>query len=288
MNDFAKKYVDKVESLFDNAIEKIESNISNYKAFKTLQSFRVKMLNEIEKAFKSEFSDQLESNISPIIKESYSYFRSDKKLFTPKGKKATAKQNFFVAPEALPNFFDERVKNYLLASDIYYLGKIITDEQVLAKIRQFIDDYYNSNYDPNSGVFVPNLQDFAETLANQIQTEKWKISRIVNTSINKIRSNANVLYMQQAKVEKYEVIEVNDRITCPYCKHIDGMTFTVNNAVASIKKELDSPVDELPPFATANDIDTFKTLTNAEVEKLGINRPPFHPNCRGTLGAIVE
>jgi SPP1 gp7 family putative phage head morphogenesis protein len=284
MNDFAKKYVDKVETLFDSFINSLTIVKTNFKSAKDFQKY---VMKEITKKYESEFLDKLENNISPIIKESYSYFRSDKKVFTAR-KKATAKQNFFIAPQPLPNFFDTRVQNYLLASDLHYLGKILTDTDVIARLNKFIEDYYNSNYDPNSGVFVPNLEDFAESLANELQTEKWKISRIVNTTINKIRSNANVLYMQQAKVEKYEVIEVNDRITCPYCKHIDGMTFTVKNAVESIKKELDSPVDELPPFATANDIDIFKKLTNTEVEKLGINRPPFHPNCRGTLGAIIE
>ncbi len=268
-NDYSKS----INDLYSGFIESLKLGLKSIKK----ETKANKISDIISKIFAVEFADKTNEIVQPYINESYNDFRKDKSTFSK------AKAKFFIIPEAVNGALDFRVIEYLIGFENYYLGKFIDDPDTQKRINEFINNFYNDNANATTN-------DFINGISNLVGAEIWKIGRILATTHSKIRNNANVLYMQQAKVAKYEIIEVNDRLTCPHCRVLNGKTFEVSNAVSNIKKEIESKPEDVglvSPFATQFPIFEFEKLDSKGISELGILKPPFHPNCRGVLAAII-
>lgn len=128
-----------------------------------------------------------------------------------------------------------------------------------------------------------------------LKGEDWKIQRVINTSVNKMRNFGAVAYMNQAEVEHFIIRGVNDSRQCPYCAALQGKKFSVSKAFEKIEKATQSEpelIKEDTPFATSvfagqEGIDELEGLTAEEIQDKGIDAPPFHPNCRDTIVADI-
>lgn len=78
------------------------------------------------------------------------------------------------------------------------------------------------------------------------ETYKYSAERLVRTELAYVKGQADVLTYEKLKVEEYELLAILDNRTSSICQEKDGQHF---------------PVDKI---------------------QVGINYPPFHPNCRTT------
>jgi hypothetical protein len=123
-----------------------------------------------------------------------------------------------------------------------------------------------------------------------LDLERWKIRRIIETTVNRARAYASVNYISQAKISEYEVAEVGDAKTCAYCQHMDGQIMEVKNTVEALDTMTDkgvASVGEYMPFATTMKIEEFKQLGAADLQAAGFHTPAYHPHCRGRIVALI-
>lgn len=99
---------------------------------------------------------------------------------------------------------------------------------------------------------------------------------------------------EEADVEYYEILEMEDERTCPICREMNGKVFPVAQgrllAEAILNAKTPEEVKELSPWVKNSKEVMGKTPK--ELAAAGKILPPFHFNCRGTtvarLGASGE
>ena len=133
-----------------------------------------------------------------------------------------------------------------------------------------------------------NINTFRAEFTDLLAGEDWKIVRIVNTTVNKMRNTAALNYMSQAEVIKFSIVGISDRHRCAYCAALNGKTFDVAYAVERIT-EVENVAPEMvkaaSPFITSKQVnlspEDLKRMTEAEIQaKAGGAYPPFHGSCR--------
>jgi SPP1 gp7 family putative phage head morphogenesis protein len=215
-------------------------------------------------------------------------FRKDKRIFTQaRGFSAPAK--FFAVPDPVFGLPDYRAVEYLVAHDTFYLGRFIVDEDTRRRLLDWIAlEYLGQNSPIGKGQAA--VTEFLDRYEAQVQLEAYKIRRIMETTANRCRNYANLNYINQAELDEYEVVEVNDKRTCGYCEHMNGKTFSVADSVAQMKKVVEGEPGDTPtlaPFATNIPLENFKKLTAAELQAQGIGLPSYHCHCRGRVVAVI-
>lgn len=231
-----------------------------------------------------------ESNVDRI----YSHYRKDRKIFT---KKADISADALLTltykdapiPEALFDMNDFRAIEHAIRHDSMYLGKLITDPDTKKKIYKMLRERYIEGSIPfgNNPGWVA---DFKSQFSDLLQHESWKVRRIIDTSVSGLRNDANVKYMNQARVMKFEVIEAVDENTCEYCQTLNGMEFEVTQAVTKIIGKMNAGpenINSVSPFATTIKLDEFKSMSAQAISASGIQQPPYHPHCRGRIVAVI-
>ena len=91
-----------------------------------------------------------------------------------------------------------------------------------------------------------------DAIAKKMNTSKYNAGRLVMTEQAAFAAMAQKECYKELDVEKFEVIETFDAITCEMCGEMDGKVF---------------PMSEY---------------------QVGLNVPPFHPNCRGCTAPWFE
>lgn len=94
--------------------------------------------------------------------------------------------------------------------------------------------------------------DIAKKVAEGTGTEVWKAKRLVRTIITEASAEAELKALDDAGFDEYEYIATKDEKTCPVCGRLDGRKYDLRD------------------------------------KKVGINCPPMHPNCRCTIGTVLE
>jgi SPP1 gp7 family putative phage head morphogenesis protein len=218
----------------------------------------------------------------------YEYYRKDDSIFP---KPQTTENSSFASfpPKAVLDLADKRAIEWLQNHDITFLSKFITDADTIKRVTDFINKFYLEQGEA-IGDNEKVLNEFIKAFSEVLDLERWKIRRILDTSVNKVRSYANVNYMSQANVAEFKVVEVMDRITCPHCKAMNNRVFSVSITKDKIEKVVKSEMTEigtLSPFATSIPIVDLEKMTDKELQAKGIDATPFHPSCRGTLVAVL-
>ena len=227
-----------------------------------------------------EFLQKIKPQVQKWTAKLYKEFRTDKAIFGDANNIPSAK---FSLP-------DTRAMEFYAQADNFYLGKFITDPDTKKKVADFIADEYLKGGGA-IGRDSASLQKFKEAFTDVLAGEDWKIRRIVDTSVNRMRSSGSVQYMRQAGVETFKIVGVMDRLTCPYCESMHGRHFSVTKFAEKVDTLSFSP-DSLPdqfPFITgmyaAEDLDS---VSIEELESKGIGLPPFHPHCRDSIVAVLH
>jgi hypothetical protein len=87
--------------------------------------------------------------------------------------------------------------------------------------------------------------------------------------------------------ETYQITEILDERTCPFCMDMHGRTFSVPGAKSLLERALrtQDPNDlkQLFPFPKGDkeSLKNYAKMTNDELQRHGYAVPPFHPLCRG-------
>lgn len=293
LEEFSKQYQSDMDAIFSSAIDKaavgLEADLKGRNKPTTQDQMVDLVFYYIYKDWSMNFKVPAQQITKKNIQNCYGYYRADKSIFA-KTKKGSSSNSFdFIPPDSMYNMKDYRTIDYLKSSDDFYMGKFVTDKDTRKRLTNWVTQYFIEEGNPigkNSDTISAFVAQFKDLAFN----ESYKIRRIVETTLNKSRNYASILFIEQAQVAKYEIVEIGDRLTCAWCQTMDGKTFTVSDAVSLIKNVTDKPVEDVPditPFATSIKIDEFKGLSDAQLIAKGIQTPPFHSHCRGRVVASI-
>lgn len=293
LGDTIQKYVDQYLGATKLRYSKAVKSLTNAVGEKLLglgegageQEITDAILYTLYTRFKGEFTDKMQTTISKFVSDAYTFFRKDKTVF------GTVTETGKAVPNGAFNTIDYRALEYFKNSDSFYLGKFITDDDLKSQITQYIQDEYLTRNLP-IGNNTKALSAFKEKFGDIMEGQDWKLRRIIDTTVSKMRNTAAVNYMNQAEVESFEVVGVTDRLQCAYCKNMQGKTFSVSRAVNSINNLVKSEPELVgmdSPFITAiyKKPDDMKELTGDQLQDAGVTTPPFHSHCRDVLVAIL-
>lgn len=285
LNRYIGKYRRDIGANFTKAVGKV-SNLVTKELLKfdkgaSVQEVQDAVLYIIYKNWPEEFSKKNRKYITKWVQESYRYFRNDLGVFPS----ATN------IPKAALNLKDLRTMEYYKKSDTLYLGKFITDEDTKKKVTEYIKKKYLDESLPiNDKKDLANSfkAEFGDTLVK----EGWKIDRIINTTVNKMRNTAAVHYMEQAGVERFTIVGIKDRLQCGYCAELNGKEFEVSHAVSSASSLAASSPEEVrekTPFVTSifKSPEDLKGLSMSELQKAGVALPGYHGHCRCAISAVL-
>jgi len=296
MNKLVNKYFNDTVQNYRRAIVKVSKIVANlfknYGEATGIDRIKEDVYLAILRNWEDQFIAKQNTTSADNIEKIYSYFRKDKKVFGNKthfSKQAGQFAEGDPIPEATFDLLDFRTIDYLSDSDSLYLGKFITDESTKKKIEKYLEEKYIAG-DLPLGNDPKVLNKFQNEFEKVLNLETWKIRRVIDTTVNNARNDANVMYMNQANIEKYEIIEIVDQLTCDWCAYMNGMEFSINNAVSKIQNKVDvgpENVSLISPFATSIPIEDFKKLSDAEIQGKNITTPSYHPSCRGRTVAVI-
>lgn len=280
MDKFARKYVKSVYARFRKALSSIADSIKlslgKLPSVAPPSEVVQVVLYEMYSKWPGLFARPIESQVNQMVKDIYRHYKTDKTVF-----------GSLKRPAPSLSLHDYRAMDYMKDVDMMYLGRFITDPDTRKRVTRWIEDWYAKEDAPigkNKQAINLFSKDFEETLS----LEGWKIRRIIDTSVNKMRNYAHVSYLHDGKVESFEVAEVMDQITCDHCQHMDGKTFSVQKAFDKTKKVIEAGTDEVQkysPFATDRKLEDFKLMDSEALQDAGFDTPPYHPHCRGRITA---
>lgn len=282
---YMKKSMAAYNSAVDLVAERVKARLKTIQEGTPLKSIQEAVLAAILVNWDEAYIYDQEAISSEAVQELYDFFRRDTKVFEKRPNSFS--NDDFEIPDAVFDMDDFRAIQYFQSSDRLYLGKFINDEDTKRKLYKFIqEEHVNGNLpigeNPGEG--------FNKKFKGLLRGEAYKISRIIDTTTNRIRNNASVYYMSQAEVDKYQVVEINDNLTCEWCAHMDRMEFSVTDTMERLKKVSESDpaeVSKIAPFATSINISDFKSMTNDDLAKANMDVPAYHPKCRGFVTAIL-
>lgn len=288
-NSLDRSYFNEIHKLFlatnEKARKAIRDRMEKLDQNAPVESVQRDLYVEYLKVWESNFASQLQTPVSNNINAVYDHFRKDKKVFPRTGGSSNSFAEGDEIPAAVFDLSDVRAIEFMEQVDELYLGKIPTDADTRARINKYIVDNYLRDGMP-IGKDKAALDKFANEFRDVLNLEGWKIRRIIDTSVIRMRSYGHINYLNQAQVEEYEIIEMLDQLTCEYCQHVDGFKFSVAEAHSRISKEISGGPEGLfqtSPFATSLKIADFKALDSSALSAQGIMKPPFHPHCRGRI-----
>lgn len=272
------KAVSKVVAEITKALSKLGEAVTYEQVYDTVLYHLYTNWQEAFKAPQSKI-------ISKFVEVAYNFFRKDKSIFGEIDKETKL-------PKATFDMVDIRAMEYFKNSDDLYLGKFITDPSTRKKIATYIKEKYLNNELP-IGNSREAIKDFQNEFTTVLQGEDWKIRRVVDTTVNKLRNTAAVKYMEQALVEEFKIVGVNDNLQCNYCHNLQDKRFSITQAVKQVEQFVVSDPAYVPldsPFITSvfKNAEDMKDLTGEELQAKGIHYPPFHCGCRDTVVAILN
>lgn len=131
-----------------------------------------------------------------------------------------------------------------------------------------------------------------DDLAKQINKFlRGEIRRVVDVSANIIGTRVSAYGMfHEARargISRYRIDAVLDDRTTEICRHLDGREFRVESAYTRTQTllSLTDPAQQktMAPFP---DLNAIKEKTDAELQAMGIDTPPFHFLCRSVVTLI--
>lgn len=187
------------------------------------------------------------------------------------------------------NTVNEQVIAILANIDNFYFGQSISSPVVAQKLLDYIQQTYFVE-----GVSSWNQIDFQamyDAIPELIGIEAWRLSRIVSTSVSRVKNLALLTAMNNAGVEQFQIVSANDLLTCKYCKELDGKTFSVSAAYNELGNIAQNPsaVGNSYPFITSlypkpADI---SGKTSEQIAAQGFKLIPAHPHCRCVIVAVI-
>jgi hypothetical protein len=287
MKEFVKDYLEAANKKFNSAIWKsfglIRTQFNDLTEGASLDQVQAAFLFGLYQRWDDNFSAPIEKIVEKHIEPIYDHYRKDKSIFEEG--EGFSRQSFFTVPDAVFELIDARAIEFLETLDKIYLGKFITDPDTEKRILNWLKEKFDSGEVP-IGKNSPLITEFIKQFGAMVELEAWKIRRIIETTANRTRNIGNVMYLNQAQVVDYEVVEVMDDITCGYCKHMNHKKFSVKYTAEKFDSLFKSGIDNIKqysPFATKFKLDEFVKMDAKTIQANGIDLPSYHPHCRGRI-----
>lgn len=294
INVRVKKYRKDIDLQYNNFLNDVEDGLKvslrtlvdqpSYNSVARILSFHV--LDSFDRNMTQKVPDIAKEHIEPM----YSYFRQDTRPFddAATGLKKT-KVNLLDIPDAVFDLLDTRVITMLENMDAVWLGKFITDRDTEERIFNWLRQKFEQG-DIELGPDSKTVDQFIDEFSDVLDLERFKIRRIIETTANRTRNYANVMYINQAGIQRYEIVELMDDRTCGWCRHMNGKTFSTGNTVSKIEQLTNSEfrnIGDISPFATTFNLEVFQEMDSNTLEANGISTPSYHPHCRGRIVAVL-
>lgn len=177
-------------------------------------------------------------------------------------------------------------------SDGLYLGKFITDKDTTARLNKWIHEQYFEKNLP-IGKDSPGVDKFKDAFGETLLHEDWKIERIINTTVNKLRNYGAISYMQQVGVTQFVQRSIPDRLRCEYCAAMDGKVLDVQieyEKISTLTASDPMATPSISPFLTSSGMtaEEISGMSGNALQEQGIGAPGNHPNCRCTVVIVKE
>lgn len=286
VNRFIRAYLGDIMEVYDGSVKSMTRLIGRELSMlgngATVEQVTDSVLYHLYRNWRGVFGVKAQKEIKKWVETAYDTFRKDKGVFGTKAGEV---------PKGTFSTVDLRAIEYYKRSDSFYLGKFITDEDLKKKITKYIKEKYIEENLP-IGRNEEALADFKKEFGDLLKGDDWKLRRIIDTTVSKMRNTAAVNYMQQADVEEYEIVGVNDRLQCAYCASLQGKKFSVVKAVSSVDSLAQSDpqfVRQEAPFLTTliSKPEDLTNMTGTQIQDLGWSLVPAHPACRDTIVAVL-
>jgi len=201
-----------------------------------------------------------QADITDAVKGIYDFYRiSDKSTWLGKEPPIT----FSFTP------VDQGVLDSLKNLDKWHLSKMVENQDMQGPVMSWLKNQY---LEKGEGLFGRGSQEaiegFRSQFANQLAgLEDWQIRRIIDTSVTRMRSIADIMQADQAGVEKLRIVAAMTERTCERCAALNGTEIEVAGAHSNMLNQI-----KQSPEAGAY---------------LKMPLPPFHPNCHCRTVMVV-
>ncbi len=195
------------------------------------------------------------------------------------------KSVFHKAPEITftMDAIDKKTIAFISDLDNFYLSKFIHNHNVNSSFHSFLKDQF---LEKGEGLFDRTsenvLSEFQQLLRSRaIEIEDWAAKRIINTSVQRMRSWAQVGQLDEAGFEYAEVY--NPSPEAEICIYMNGKIIPIGPARQAIERFIQMTPEEFE----AN----LHPITPQMIESKGVEQatadgegfPPYHPNCHTRL-----
>lgn len=309
-DDFIDAYYQQVDALYQQGLQEVrprlEDAVQQLAPEASVDDTAEAILSSLQVWWGEAFSTRLPEICDEHVTQVYNHFRADTSVMDNLefsadrtaarrgGPPPPAGMLLEGPPQVRQGLSDYRAIEHLSQADAYYMGKFIREQETIARIRGWIIARLETGVsitrsDRGAGDSEA-FRMFFNALDEQLLRERFQLRRVVETTVNKARNYGNVQYLHQAEVAEFEIVSVMDRKTCPYCRTLNGRTFSVEKAVDRIATLADSAPEQVPrisPFATVFTVSELEKMSSEALEKAGISMPPFHPHCRDRVVAVA-
>ena len=191
---------------------------------------------------------------------------------------------------------DENAISYFADQNRFFLGNIIEGNDAKNDVFDTIRKVYLDEGFEIGNLRKTHLNEIRGLVGASLDTQDWKITRVVNTTVNRMRSISATHALQDAGITRYQIIGIGDERQCPYCRALQGKEFEVVHAQTTISNFLSAESHETvsgaSPFITSKQLnltpDAVGKATGAELAAAGVTIPPFHPFCRDRVIAVFD
>ncbi|WAC06589.1 MAG: DUF935 family protein [Thermodesulfobacteriota bacterium] len=201
-----------------------------------------------------------QADISDAVKGIYDFYRlSDKSTWLGNEPPIT----FAFTP------IDQGVLDSLQNLDKWHLSKFIENQDMQGPAMNWLKNQY---LEKGEGLFGRGSREaidgFRSQFADQLTgLEDWQIRRIIDTSVTRMRSVADIMQADQAGVGKLRIVAAMTERTCERCAALNGTEIDV----AGVHSNMLNQIKQNP----------------ASGAYLQMPLPPFHPNCHCRTVMVV-
>lgn len=190
---------------------------------------------------------------------------------------------------------DETAIDYLGRVDRFYVSKYVSGDEITSRK---ITDWMREQYlEKGLGRGKENLAAFREQfgeVAERISDHRARV--IIDTGVSRAQNWGELYALDDEGFTTFTIAGPWDRLTCDWCKALQGKEFTVRTEVKRINKIIESgdeDISKFTDFVTSRfsgkaGLEELNSLDGPDIQKSGMVSAPVHPQCRHRTIAVVN
>jgi len=184
-------------------------------------------------------------------------------------------------PRSFLRLPDYRAIKFLDLASQSYIAKYVESEELKTKVMDYIRKAFIEN-GRSIATDRKEMDAFISTFGDLLGNDRAKIRQIVNTTVSRSRVFGQLNNMRQAHVQTFEIAGPDDLKTCEFCRNMIGRVFTLSSSLSRLDSLTQSQdYESFMPFLKGKiSYEDLQNSSDAELQALGYEVPPFHPECR--------